>query len=163
MSRVTLIGLLILLSALQLHAQTLSVESPDETVADKSLSGAVIALRLTPERVLLDGPESSDQILVTGTTTDGQSVDLTGVATYDPPAAELVEVSTTGRMSAVRDGAGEIVVRYGDLQHRLPVQVVGVQTPVPVSFRREILPLLTKAGCNSGGAMARRRGRMASN
>ena len=158
MSRVTLIGLLILMSALQLHAQTLSVESPDETVADKSLSGAVIALRLTPERVLLDGPEASDQILVTGTTTDGQSVDLTGVATYDPPAAELVEVNATGRLSAVRDGAGEIIIRYGDLQHRLPVQVVGVQTPVPVSFRREILPLLTKAGCNSGGCHGKAEG-----
>lgn len=56
------------------------------------------------------------------------------------------------------EGKTEIVVKHGADTIRVPVEVSGLKSPAPVSFEREIIPILTKASCNSGGCHGKAEG-----
>ncbi len=118
----------------------------------------IVSLRVIPQKVVLEGPESSDQILVIGTTSEGLAIDVTGLVTYEPAVPGLTEITSGGRIYPKRDGELEVTVRHGEVQATLSVLIVAVKSPAPVSFRRDIIPLLTKAGCNSGGCHGKAEG-----
>ena len=51
-----------------------------------------------------------------------------------------------------------IVIQSDDERTTIPITVSRLDNPVPISFRREIIPILTKAGCNSGGCHGKAEG-----
>jgi hypothetical protein len=116
------------------------------------------SLKLIPTAIRLDSPEASDQILVSLETADGQRSDQTRQATFEPADRGIVSVSTTGRVEPVADGRTSIRVRVGDASTEIAVEVAGVSNPAPVSFRRDITAVLSKAGCNSGGCHGKAEG-----
>ena len=62
------------------------------------------------------------------------------------------------RVEPLPEGTTEIIVRDGEAVARVPVSVAGIAAPPPVSFRRQIVPILSKAGCNSGGCHGKAEG-----
>ncbi|MSR58967.1 MAG: DUF1549 domain-containing protein, partial [Planctomycetaceae bacterium] len=118
----------------------------------------VTAIRVLPKQVLLDSPESTDRLLVLGATRDGHEIDLTRQVSYLDSTSDIVRISSTGRIVPIRDGACEIQIRYGELSVKIPVKVQGVASPTPVSFQRDVMPILSKAGCNSGGCHGKAEG-----
>jgi hypothetical protein len=53
-------------------------------------------------------------------------------------------------VSPVADGAARLRVEAGGLSAEVPVSVVEAKTARPVSYRLDVAPLLSKAGCNMG-------------
>lgn len=115
-------------------------------------------LVVTPEKFALTSPEASQQILVSGRDAGTRAIDLTRQATYRSESPAIAVVNELGSVSPVRDGATAILVAIAGKEIRVPVEVRGVDRPRPVSFSREILPILTKAGCNSGGCHGKAEG-----
>lgn len=115
-------------------------------------------LRVHPPMVQLRTPEASEQLLVSGQATEKRVIDLTRQATFESTDRRVAVVSTIGRVQPVGEGKTEIVVRDGDDSARVPVVVTGIASPTPVSFRRQIVPILSKAGCNSGGCHGKAEG-----
>src|SRR5262249_28387351 len=58
----------------------------------------------------------------------------------------------------LRDGATELPVSLGELSVTVPVHVQGFETYPPVHFAIDIVPVLSKLGCNSGGGHGRASG-----
>jgi len=110
-----------------------------------------VALRISPSAVRLSEPESSEQLLVWGRRLEGQEFDLTAGVEYISIPEGVVFVSPSGEVTPLREGHAEITVKHQAITAVVPVDVVGFSQPVPVSFQRDILPILTKASCNSGG------------
>ena len=48
------------------------------------------------------------------------------------------------------DGTATIVARTGSLEASTTVKVLGMGLPAPVSFRRDVIPAFSQAGCNTG-------------
>jgi hypothetical protein len=115
------------------------------------------ALRVVPAVIRLDSPEASDQVLVFGKRDDSQ-VDLTRRATFKLAAPGIAEVSSTGRIKPLADGRTNLVVRVDGERAEVAVDVRGIRSPPPVSFRREITAMLSKAGCNAGGCHGKAEG-----
>jgi hypothetical protein len=90
------------------------------------------------------------QLVVTGRLDDGQSCDLTARAALKVGQPNVAEVSAQGVVTPKGDGETTVVVRYGDQEALVPVRVEGMDRPQPVSFARQLVPALTKAGCNAG-------------
>lgn len=109
--------------------------------------------KVSPERVVLDGPESAQQLLVV--TSDA---DLTSTARYEVTDPRVAAVTATGRVEPRAEGATEVLVRSGGRPLRVSVEVRGINHPTPVSFEQQVIPLLTKAGCNSGGCHGKAEG-----
>jgi hypothetical protein len=123
-------------------------------------AGATVArLEARPAAVTLDGPFAYAQLLVTAHLAGGEKVDATRISTLAAPA-DLVTV-TNGLVRPKADGAGAIAVSLGGQTLSIPVTVAGTKTDRPVSFVRDVQPVLSKLGCNAGtchGAQAGRNG-----
>jgi hypothetical protein len=114
-------------------------------------------LKLLPADVTLTGPHASQRLVVVAE--DGGKV----VADRSPDAkftSSQPAVATVDQLGVVRPGAdGEAVITatHGDSQASTRVKVVRAKDATPFSFTNDVIPLLTKAGCNSGachGALA---------
>jgi hypothetical protein len=115
-------------------------------------------LRASPEQVVIDSPEGSQQVLIWGPSEDGRTVDLSRSVRYEITPQGIATVNERGMVQPLRDGTARLIVRSNQQRLELPVEVRGVKAPRPVSFRNEIIPILTKAGCNSGGCHGKAEG-----
>ena len=106
-------------------------------------------LEVYPAEVVLDGPRSKRQLVVTGFDAAQSARDWTASAeilSADPAIAEV----RGSVVHPVSDGATQLVVRVGGVEQLVSVQVRGQQTEARVGFESEVLVALSKQGCNSG-------------
>src|SRR6516162_4885605 len=109
----------------------------------------VVKVEAQPAAVTLKGPFDYVQLLLTGQLDSGERIDVTRMATIDAPA-KLVRLAATGLVRPVGDGAGELKATVGGQSVMVPVKVSGQKEPPQVSFVRDVMPVLSKAGCNAG-------------
>jgi hypothetical protein len=95
---------------------------------------------------------------VLGEYSDGRRWDLSRTATFSSSATAVASVDN-GVIHAVGDGQAVITVRAGSQAATVQVRVQRTRAEVPVSFSREIVPVLTKAGCNQGACHGSQHGR----
>jgi hypothetical protein len=112
---------------------------------------AIAPLRVTPDRCVLTGPYDGRQLLVTGTTANGEVRDLTRDAQYTAVPAGIVEVSASGYVRPVGDGEAVLAIQYAGRVTPVHLTVHGLHTNPPLHFARDVVPLLTRFGCNTGG------------
>lgn len=108
-----------------------------------------VELTLTPSEISLAGPFSYRQLLVTATLTNGDRIDVTRIADVKAPE-ELVTVDDYRLIRPVGDGQGNITFSVGGKQATIPVTVSGQQQAPNVSFVQDVMPALSKMGCNAG-------------
>lgn len=107
------------------------------------------SLEVHPARATLSGPGASQRLVVLGVRPDGRKTDLTDRCELDIEGT-TVRVDDQGRLRPVEDGPSVARVRFGRIQAEVPVDVQNAREPRRVSFRHEIVPMLTKLGCNQG-------------
>ncbi len=112
---------------------------------------------VSPTAITLDRPEAAQQVLVSETTGTAQ-IDRTRQVEYISGDPSVFSVDATGLVQPVHDGAATLTVRYLETVRTIPVTVTGLTAPVPVSFRYEVQPLLTKSRCNAGGCHGKAEG-----
>lgn len=102
--------------------------------------------------LLLRGRDARQQLLVTARFEDSSPGDLTRRVAYSVTPPKVARVDRTGRVIALSDGAAVITARTADgLSATLPVRVERFNEVPPVNFPNQVVPVFTKAGCNSGG------------
>jgi hypothetical protein len=106
-------------------------------------------LMLLPKTAVLRGPLSQLTLLPVLRQSDRYIGQPSGDPTWTS-SDEHIAVVTNGVVEAVAKGAVTITVKYGDRQTSAKIRVQEVQSPPQWSFRNHVLPVLTKAGCNSG-------------
>lgn len=114
-------------------------------------------LEISPAAVVLDRPESSQQVLITLVDETGRH-DVTRMAAIQMGDFKIAKVNSQGLVQPASDGSTTLVIRHGDREQTIPVTVKGISNPPPVSFTHEVLPVLTKARCNSGGCHGKAEG-----
>lgn len=121
-------------------------------------ASASAEIHITPERIELDRPEASQQLLVLDHISPGRAQDRTREVRFEVSPPGIAQVDSSGLLRPLSDGAGELIVHGENVTLRVPIEIHAFATPPPVSFRNEILPLLTKAHCNSGGCHGKAEG-----
>ena len=112
--------------------------------------GAKIAsIEAVPAVIELKHRFDYSQVLLTATTAAGERVDVTRIAKPEL-SAELVEVSPTGLVRAKADGKAELKFSLGEKSVVVPVSVSGVGDEYKVSFVQDVMPTMSKLGCNAG-------------
>ena len=71
----------------------------------------------------------------------------------------VYELRPDGSVSAVADGATRVVVTVGDERRAVEVVVSGAGEADRVDFDRDVLPAITRAGCNAGSCHASQYGK----
>lgn len=109
----------------------------------------VVAIEVEPSKIDITRSIDYAQLLVTGKLVTGDLVDLTRLAEI-VPSAEIISVSATGEVRPQSDGTGEIVVKFGDKSASVPVSCVGIAAPLDVDYVRDVMPVISRMGCNAG-------------
>jgi hypothetical protein len=81
---------------------------------------------------------------------DGEK-DVTHDVRFDSSNPSVARVDDRGYVRPAGDGAARIGIRRGSDRLEIPVRVTGFGSGQPVDFRREIVPLFSRLGCNAGG------------
>ena len=115
------------------------------------LPSAAHALRIEPARVSLHTQGLTRQLLVSGVDAQGQAYDLTHDGQFDSSNPRVATVSPTGVIRARGGGIATIRVQAAGRHAEVQVAVSDEGGGAPIRFRTDIVPILTKLGCNSGG------------
>ncbi len=118
--------------------------------ADEKLppGAKLVKIEAQPTRIELKNPYDYAQLLLTGRLASGELVDVTRLARFDVPA--LVRVGTTGLVRPAADGEAILKVSLEGQSLDVPVRVTGQKEKYPVSFVRDVMPVLSRLGCNAG-------------
>ncbi len=114
-------------------------------------------LTLTPRQFVLNGPDARQRLLVTSST-GGRLLDLTRGAVFQAEPPGIVRISPEGVVTPAADGTATLLATAGGRQARAAVTVRNSATPLPVTFERDVIPILTRAGCNAGACHGKARG-----
>lgn len=107
----------------------------------------IAALAFEPEQIVLADGRDTRQVLVWGISESGERFDLTPDAVFSSDSSS-VEISS-GYILPRAPGEGLVRIAVAGLQKTIPVRVTSDRL-APVRFVRDVMPILSKAGCNSG-------------
>ena len=130
--------------ALLLFATALPAASSDHATP--------VDLLIQPPELTFDNNRDGRKLIVTGVLETGERVDLTAdaeVRTHTAP----VEHGEDGFLTPTGDGRGSLSVHAAGLTATVPVTVHGPSAAgagEPVTFVRDVLPVMNKVGCSQG-------------
>ncbi len=115
-------------------------------------AGNLVALEFEPAApVQMGSPSDRAQLVVSGRYSSGQIHDLTHEATYQVSKPGVIRVDSGGLITPLADGEVVITATTGGKSTTVPCVVENFNSPRPINFANEIVPIFTKAGCNAGG------------
>ena len=118
-------------------------------------------LTVLPHDIVLRGQGSRQQLLVEAGAGDVYVGDRTRECTFTSSNPNVASVDSDGVVSAVADGRAIVAARCGERGTSTIVEVERAFAAYPTTFRNHVIPVMTKAGCNSGpchGAAAGKNG-----
>ncbi|MFN3244179.1 MAG: DUF1549 and DUF1553 domain-containing protein [Planctomycetota bacterium] len=113
-----------------------------------------------PAKVTLDSGLDAHRLVVVSSDAQGMTVDVTAAAEVTFSKAGIAEWRD-GELLPVGDGETVANVRHGGHTTTVAVTVRDAEVEPPVSYRNDVIPVLTRAGCNGGachGAAAGKNG-----
>src|SRR5438309_6200083 len=100
----------------------------------------------------LRGAGAKQQLLIAGIAEDGTIRDLTREVRYQVSPSTIARVDTNGVLHPLADGKATVNAKTSSgATASLPIVVSNFKADPPINFANEIVPIFTKAGCNSGG------------
>ena len=113
-----------------------------------SASAAEPQLHVFPKSIALDGANDRAGIVAL-LEKDQKTIDVTSQVKVTPAKSELLKID--GReIIALADGETELTIEHSGLTAKIPLSIKNTATQTPPSFRHDVLPVLTRYGCNQG-------------
>lgn len=106
-------------------------------------------LQAVPPALKLIHHRHEHSLIVSGKTSDGIAVDLSGQATLTSGDSTIATVEN-GWVKPLKSGQTLITVQAVGQTVQVPVTVELPPAEKPYSFRHEVMPVLSKGGCNMG-------------
>jgi Protein of unknown function (DUF1549)/Protein of unknown function (DUF1553)/Bacterial Ig-like domain (group 2) len=112
----------------------------------------LVAIAVEPAAATLEGKRARQALLVTGRYSDGSVRDLTAKARWQSSQPRVAAVAAASPVvRPVGDGAAVVTASVpGAAPAVARVTVKESGSVAPVSFHHEVMPVLTRAGCNMG-------------
>jgi hypothetical protein len=122
-----------------------------------SISTALLAAPPTPKSIsiqpvnpLLFGQGATQTLVVVGHFADGSEREIDEQSQFSSAKPSVASVDSHGVITAHANGGALIHVTYKNLSATTTALVQRGEAPIPQSFNADILPVLTKMGCNGG-------------
>jgi len=119
---------------------------------------ATARLDLYPPDIQLRGSLARQQIVVVATHPDGVTEDVTAKARFSVAGGGIVRIEN-GTVYATGNGQCTLQAQYDGQSATTPLAVQEVAVARPVSFRRDVMPVFMRAGCNTGSCHGSARGK----
>jgi hypothetical protein len=107
-------------------------------------------LTISPQDAHLVGRRATAQMIASTRANDGSVHDETRAVRWQSLDPTIADVTPKGRVVPRANGIATVVASIGSLLARARVAVESMDQPSPVSFRRDVIPAFSQAGCNMG-------------
>ena len=132
---------------------SLSTANVPQAAGNADAAGALVLLAGdqpgAPARLV--GPDARLQLVATAQEPSGNLGDWTRRVRYTVEPGGVVEVDARGLITPLANGAATITAAHEDLVASVQVTVERFEDPPPVGFVDQVVPVLSKLGCNGGG------------
>jgi hypothetical protein len=108
------------------------------------------SVSVQPTAIELRHHRQPQSLQVLGTTVDGFSLDLRPQAKFTSADPKIAAVDDKGWVRPVGNGQTQVTVTVAGQTRTVPVKVQLPPVEPPYSFRNEVMPVLSRAGCNMG-------------
>ena len=109
------------------------------------------SVTVQPPAIELRHQRQPHGLQVLGTSADGYSLDLRGQAKYVSGDPKVARVDEQGWVHPLANGQTQVTVTVAGQTKTVAVKVQLPAVEPPYSFRHEVMPVLSRAGCNAGG------------
>ena len=126
-----------------------SISRADDTFA---------ALNVYPTEIKMNTAAAYQNVVAVATRNDGVTVDVTEQVEWklaDPSLAKLENF----QLKPVVDGQTKLIASWKGFTAETPLSVSEAAKPRPISFALDIMPVLTRTGCNTGSCHGAARGK----
>jgi hypothetical protein len=127
-------------------------------LAPAALRAAESVVTVDPPALTLIGPKSQQYLLIHERLPEGIHRDLTRTGKYRVADERIATVDANGLVRGIADGKTSIQVDAGGHSFTVAVTVSGSSGPRAFHFENDILPLLSRYGCNSSGCHGKAEG-----
>lgn len=117
--------------------------SPNASVADP------VNLTVFPDQIQLATSRDYQSVVAVVRRSDDVTLDVTDTATWKLADEKFAKLNGN-RVVPVADGETELICQHGTGEVRIPVKVRRSSEALPVSFEKDIVPIMTRSGCNTG-------------
>ena len=130
-----------------------SVRPISETAAKVETLKPGLSLRsisVQPQEIAIGKPSEYAQLLITATLSDGTMADVTRMAKITSANDKIIHVDSRGMARPGVDGATEVRVAFMGQAQTLKAKVTGMAQALKPDYVRDVMPYLSKLGCNMG-------------
>ena len=106
----------------------------------------------------LSGADATLQLLVTATDDAGRQHDATRGTAWRTEPEGILTISPDGKASPLQDGTTTLTATRDGVQATATITVKGAVTSRALHFANDIVPVMTKYGCNGGGCHGKSEG-----
>ncbi len=128
---------------------TLSQVRADETFA---------ALSVYPTEIKMNTAAAYQNVVAVATRNDGVTVDVTDQVEWKLAEPSLAKIENF-QLKPVADGQTKLIASWKGFTAETPLTVSDAAKPRPISFALDIMPVLTRTGCNTGSCHGAARGK----
>jgi hypothetical protein len=108
------------------------------------------SMTVSPTAIEIRHHRHPHAIQVMGTTPDGFTLDLSGEAKFTSANPQTATVDDRGWVRPIATGDTQITIAMAGQTKTVAVKVRLPVAEPPMSFRHEVMPVLTRSGCNAG-------------
>ncbi len=147
--------------AIPLLAVTLAVAAepaPVTATSSKLAPQPKLDLSVYPPAIQLDTARDYQSFIAVVRRPDDVTLDVTDTADWKLADAKFAKIEGN-QVVPVADGETELVCKFGISEVRIPVKVSRSDQKLPISFEKDIVPIMTRSGCNTGSCHGAARGK----
>ncbi|MCA9323455.1 MAG: DUF1549 domain-containing protein, partial [Planctomycetes bacterium] len=111
----------------------------------------VIALVVAPDEIWIDSEFDHPRVVVQARFASGLTRDVSLAATVDVQPPGLAYLDSEARLVPRENGEGRLVASFGGVEVKVALRVRNCDERPRPDFRRDVVPVLTRHGCNAGG------------
>ena len=115
-------------------------------------------VRVYPTDVFLTTKQDCQSLVVQAVLEDGVTLDVTDKAKFVFADKSIARIEQ-GTIRSMADGKTDLQIKFAGKVLTVPVSVQHSSIDRPVSFKLDVMPVLMKAGCNSGACHGSSRGK----
>jgi hypothetical protein len=104
---------------------------------------------VTPQKIHLASPFAYSQVIATAKLATGNSIDATRMAEISVQG-DAVTVNDMGMVEAAKNGQATVLLNLEGKKISIPVTVTGIKDNIKVDYIRDVMPVLSRLGCNAG-------------
>ncbi len=109
---------------------------------------AISEISFEPASLTLENIRDARKVIIWGKTASGERIDISDEAKLKVDT-NVVAIEPEGYIQPKAKGETTLAATLGEVHASLPVRVLSAENP-PVRFVRDVIPVMSKVGCNAG-------------